>query len=368
MKIHFPLAVVQICVPDYRLGFFDALNSRSKRLTVFGGETDIEPTIHNAAMGQPWFARRTATFLANRQLAWVERKREDFSVGTVVIGSLNPRILSLWRDRRECHRLNIPYLLWGHAWGKHGPHGLSFQLRCQVASRADGVICYTESQAELMRKMVPHLPVIAAPNACLSQADCGVQGMESERDSVIYVGRLVVRKKVDLLIKGFAMARQTDPGFKGSIIIIGDGPERGNLTALAKNLGVESMVFWGGHEARVEKLREYYAKAYVSVSPGYVGLSLTQSFAFGVPALIARNEPHSPEIEAAREGINARFFESDSPEALGKAILATWREWRNIRSEREKLAAWTSKNYSFETMADRFVEMAVKVSGLSKTK
>jgi N-methylhydantoinase B/oxoprolinase/acetone carboxylase alpha subunit len=47
---------------------------------------------------------------------------------------------------------------------------------------------------------------------------------------------------------------------------------------------------------------------------------------------------------------------------LGKAMVATWREWRNIRDEREKLADWTAKTYSFETMADRIIELCQKVS------
>lgn len=48
-----------------------------------------------------------------------------------------------------------------------------------------------------------------------------------------------------------------------------------------------------------EDIYDVYANALVSVSPGYVGLSLTQSLSFGVPMLIAIDEAHVPEIDAA---------------------------------------------------------------------
>ena len=71
-------------------------------------------------------------------------------------------------------------------------------------------------------------------------------------------------------------------------------------------------VRFAGHVSDFETLSSYYWNALVSVSPGYAGLSLIQSHWFGVPMIIARDEPHAPEIEAAIEGENAVLVTSDS--------------------------------------------------------
>ena len=95
----------------------------------------------------------------------------------------------------------------------------------------------------------------------------------------------------------------------------------------------------------------------MSVSPGYVGLSLTQSLWFGVPALIARDEPHAPEIEAAKPGMNAVFFDSDEPEALGKALVDAF-ERRDLWLERAPaIAEACVRRYSLESMVDAIVEV-----------
>jgi hypothetical protein len=80
-----------------------------------------------------------------------------------------------------------------------------------------------------------------------------------------------------------------------------------------------------------------------------------------VPALIAWGEPHSPEIEVAQEGENARFINSDDPEDLADNLRVAWSEWRGIETKRRELSAWTAEHYSFENMVERFLEMAQMV-------
>ena len=63
-----------------------------------------------------------------------------------------------------------------------------------------------------------------------------------------------------------------------------------------------------------------FGAAIVNVCPGYAGLSITQSYWFGVPTIIGRDELHSPEIEAAIDGENTVFFESDSVADLGRTL------------------------------------------------
>ncbi|MDH8179555.1 glycosyl transferase, partial [Klebsiella pneumoniae] len=68
-------------------------------------------------------------------------------------------------------------------------------------------------------------------------------------------------------------------------------------------------------------LKEIYSKSFVSISPGYVGLSITQSLSFGVPMLVSKDENHSPELEALQTGLNGGFFNTNDPQSLADEIL-----------------------------------------------
>ena len=64
------------------------------------------------------------------------------------------------------------------------------------------------------------------------------------RSGILYVGRLVPDKGVDILIRAIASLRATDSlgagGHEiGPLTVLGDGPERATLTALALDLGVD---------------------------------------------------------------------------------------------------------------------------------
>ena len=102
-------------------------------------------------------------------------------------------------------------------------------------------------------------------------------------------------------------------------------------------------------------LSDFYGRSIASVSPGYVGLSLTQSLGFGVPMVIARDEPHSPEIEAAIEGFNCLFFAPATVEALRDAMVAIAGDADTWVARRAAIAEESRRNYSVETMTDGFV-------------
>lgn len=70
--------------------------------------------------------------------------------------------------------------------------------------------------------------------------------------------------------------------------------------------------------------------------------------------IIARDEPHAPEIEAAVEGENALFVESDSSSALADAIVGVF-EARAMWLERgPSIAARCVERYAVEATVRAF--------------
>jgi glycosyltransferase involved in cell wall biosynthesis len=109
------------------------------------------------------------------------------------------------------------------------------------------------------------------------------------RTNVLYVGRIIPNKKIEDLLRAFALyQRAYDPGSR--LLLVGDhwGYERYlfHVQAMARSLGAQDVVFTG--QAEDEDLRGYYsvASAYVSLSEheGFC-VPLLEAMAAGVPAV-----------------------------------------------------------------------------------
>ena len=94
-------------------------------------------------------------------------------------------------------------------------------------------------------------------------------GRTSATPTVLFVGRLVAYKGVDVLLRAMA-------GVPASLVVVGDGPLRGPLEALARELGVGGAVRFLGHVSDAERL-EWYRRADLLVLP-----SVSRQEAFGM--------------------------------------------------------------------------------------
>lgn len=277
-----------------------------------------------------------------------------------LILEMNPRIVNNWFILIARKLIGKKTVLWGHAWPRSGRASKSDKLRNMLRSLGDCIVVYTESQRlELLQRM-PNKLIIAAPNSLYSQNDMYAEdGMPA---NFIYVGRLIKNKKPELLLRGYSRFLQENSNFQGKLIIIGSGPEMSNLKLLSEELGVSNKVSFEGHISDINVLRDYYANAICSVSPGYVGLSITQSFSFGIPMLISKTEPHAPEIEAAIEGINCLFFESNSLEDICAKLAEFYSSAGTWRSRQQEILNNCKNSYSVEHMAMRLNQALVSCS------
>ena len=176
----------------------------------------------------------------------------------------------------------------------------------------------------------------------------------SQQRDFIYVGRLIKQKKPELMIKAFIAF--TENNEDSTLIIVGDGPEKARLEKIVENNNLNDRIKFKGHISDLGTLRQLYGTAVASVSPGYVGLSITQSLSFGVPMIISKNENHAPEIEAAKEGFNTEFFNTDSAQDLASKYQYFY-ENKSLWSERaESIINDCKDNYTAEKMADSIIK------------
>ena len=353
-KADLVIALQQPIVPDYRMGLFLLLRKKwGNDFQVYAGDEDFGGSPASAIEAWDHFVHIDNRYLVGGRFLWQWGCFRKLLAADVTILNGNMRMLSNTAVLLLRRLLGRRTILWGHAKGQNG---FASALRVLYLRLCNGFIAYSESQAQALRERYPFLSTWVAANACVHAEDCVPGRAEiDEVDSILYVGRLVKAKKVRLLLEGFIQAKQTERLPESiRLVFVGDGAERALLESMVDAAGLTKWVEFAGHIGDVAELREYYRRAICSVSPGYVGLSATQSFSFGVPMLVARDEFHSPEIEACQEGFNAEFFESDNVNALASALEEMNQDKVIWLESRKNIADWTKSKYSFQAMADSF--------------
>jgi glycosyltransferase involved in cell wall biosynthesis len=132
-----------------------------------------------------------------------------------------------------------------HTWIRQPMGGLSLSsmLKLAVLPAAES-ICVSSALADA-------LPVGARviPNCYDDEVFRGGKANKPSRD-VIFVGRLVPDKGVDLLLEAIrALARD---GLRPGVTVVGTGPEEASLRALSSRLGLESQVVFAGQKKSEE--------------------------------------------------------------------------------------------------------------------
>jgi glycosyltransferase involved in cell wall biosynthesis len=169
---------------------------------------------------------------------------------------------------------------------------------------------------------------------------------------LLAVGRLVVKKDYPTLLKAFAIIRRICPV---RLIILGDGPERSRLEALARRLEVERYVSMPGFRANPFA---YFARAgaYVlsSISEGMPS-SLIEALACGCP-VVSTDCPSGPS-EILENGRYGRLVAVGRPEALAEALLWTLRQPRSDDRLRAR-----ARELSLEACVERYLEILTQAS------
>ncbi|MFF2487718.1 glycosyltransferase [Microbacterium sp. NPDC058062] len=206
---------------------------------------------------------------------------------------------------------------------------------------------YTYTNRDRARVDLPNQPVWVAANALYPRQVLVESASETrDRQDAIYVGRFEPKKKVHLALRAFAESGLHR--FGARLVMIGGGSGERELRDLADELQIGEHVAFPGWIDSAQALADRYATTFVSVSPGFAGLGLTQSLGFGVPMIVAQNEPHSPEIELAEVG-GVDWFDSDSVTSMSEALKRAWA--RRDQLPLNKVRDYVEGHYSAEMMA-----------------
>ena len=164
--------------------------------------------------------------------------------------------------------------------------------------------------------------------------------------TLVTVGHLVARKRHADVIDALARLRNRHPDARYAIV--GDGPEKNRLAALARELGVADRVHLLG-QLPPEQARAEARRGTVFVLPSVdeaFGVAYIEAMAGGVPAIGCRGEGGPEEIAAAGDGI--RLVEAGDVAVLAKEIdgLLSDALWRRELGRRARDTV--SRNFTWE--------------------
>lgn len=332
-------------LPRYRFAFLNLVaDELGPKWRAFAGMSHLDTSVRTDVPTDLFTPVVNRRLIGGRVLLQQGHWRAALTADVLVI-DLNPRSLTAWGFLVLRKALGRRTLVWGHLHPRKGPASSTARIRDWMRRLAHGTVVYTYASAEELGAR-HETSVWVAPNAVF-KAETMEPRDTAVRDAVLYVGRLEPEKKPRLLLEAFRIMRDT--GRTERLLFVGEGSLRSELERAAEEFGLADVVTFVGPCHDPDDLAALYGAALCSVSPGFVGLSLTQSLGFGVPMVIADNESHSPEIELARTPHAAVFFSAGSAEALAEALSSE--ALHLTQPDRDSLASYIRATYSAEAMA-----------------
>lgn len=178
-----------------------------------------------------------------------------------------------------------------------------------------------------------------------------------KKSDVIFAGRLLDNKNVDILIKAIQLIKEKIPKIK--CLIIGDGPEKKNLEALTQKLDLEKNINFLGF---LENHNDVYAmmkssKVFVlpSTREGF-GIVVIEANACGIPVITINHKGNAAK-DLIKEGKNGFVCQLDENEIAKKIIIILK---NNSSLEMQKVCIDLAKKYDWDKIVDEIEEVYLK--------
>lgn len=241
--------------------------------------------------------------------------------------------LVTWLRRKEL------YATWHEVWGREywkeylrGTTGLLGALAEWLSFKMPNVII--ANSAHTARRLE------AAGVRCRIETvtiGVDVQGIYSanpaeEKCDIIYVGRLLSHKCVDLLVGAIKVVKESYPEIK--VIIVGEGPEKKGLLTLVSDLGLDENIRLIGDVEQSDTLYGLMKSSKMLVLPSIregFGLVVVEANAAGIP-VITTNHTDNAAKDLIVEGVNG-LLTYPAVEDIAKNIIQLLRSHEQMRPQ-----------------------------------
>lgn len=232
--------------------------------------------------------------------------------------------------------------------------------------KADRVVTVCDAFAKQLMKMgvarerihVQHNSIRPEPVTKDSSALRKQLGIDEAQRLILSVGRLSKEKAQVDLLHAFKQLTETNSELNARLVIVGDGPEREALEALASSLRIGARVIFAGQVANVQP---YYAAADVLVNSSHSEGSpyvLLEAMAASLP-IVATAVGGVPEMLENNE--SALLVPANNPPATADAIARMLSDKQLATGLAENAGELVSSRFSPETYARSLTEIYCEV-------
>lgn len=354
------VGLIQRVLPEYRAPFFNALGRACRGgLSVFVGAPRpaemIKPVdrLEDASLTQGknlhLFSGKLYLCLQFGLPDWLKDWNPD-----VLIVEANPRYLKTPAAVRWMQRRDRPVIGWGlgapplEGWAAH----LRTDRRKRFIQKFDALITYSQTGAsEYAALDFPKDQIFVAVNAVTPPPSHPLPSRRDpsrvEKASILFVGRLQERKRVDNLFRACA---QLPEHLRPRLVIVGDGPARADLEALAQAVYPEA-VFTGACYG--EALADYFRAADLFILPGTGGLAIQQAMSYGLPVIAAEADGTQADLV---QPVNGWQVPPDDLAALASTLETALSDIPRLREMGAESYRIVSEEINLDRMVAVFVE------------
>jgi len=171
---------------------------------------------------------------------------------------------------------------------------------------------------------------------------------EGEPLTVLFVGRLQERKRVDNLIKACA---QLHASLQPKLLIVGDGPVLESLQSLA-TAHYPKAQFTGALYGK--NLAEQFRKADIFALPGTGGLAIQQAMSYGLPVIAAQADGTQADLVRPENGWQ---IPPDDKQALKTTLEQALAETSKLRQMGENSYRIVAEEINLTQMVNVFLDV-----------
>ena len=356
------LGLQQRVLPNYRVPFFDLLaGSCTGGLGVFAGLPREGESIPPGELhaGEQFAAKNMHLLGGPFYLCWqrgLVQWLNQWNPDTLIVEA-NARYMATGAAVRWMHARGRKVIGWG--LGEPPLAGPFTELRrsrrYQFISQFDGLIAYSKRGADEYAALgFPQNRIFVALNAAAARPTepFAQRPARVDRPTVLFVGRLQKRKRVDSLLRACAQMPEPQP----RLIIVGDGPERDYFETVAKG-SYPDAEFTGMKHG--EELRPYFAAADLFVLPGTGGLAIQEAMASGLPVIVAKGDGTQDDL--VRPG-NGWQIPPEDEGALKAAMREALSDIQRLRKMGEESYRIVAEEINIEKMVEVFVDAANQIA------
>ncbi len=239
--------------------------------------------------------------------------------------------------------------LWGIGYGNNRVGNI---VRSLIISKSRGLISYMPSGLRLAGERREQSSFLV--NSVFVKNPPVESMVDPLSKKLIFIGSLDKRKKVDLLLRAVSILREMGEDY--TLEIVGDGEQRNSLEALAQALELKEVVTFHGSVGLHELKMKIFRGALLCIQPGQAGLSVLESFSFGVPVLTYRHAVSGGEIDNIKDGVTGFFYEKLCPIELALTIMGLSQKPHEISRVADNALRYFKLFANGDRMVERFIE------------